>query len=125
MQWRRTAEPDVVDSGDEAERSGEDSELEGDGGVRCCRNNRHQTVGALLRGIFARIHGRRGTSCDDVDELPASSKSTETGVQHLQLRLKIWADLAELGIDEVGRRRRRCRIKGPERVAHAHVAYMP
>lgn len=36
MQWRRVVEPDVIDSGDEAERSGEDSELEGDGGLRCC-----------------------------------------------------------------------------------------
>eukprot|EP00752_Nemacystus_decipiens_P008508 g7598.t1 len=43
MQWRRTPEPDVADSGDEAERSGEDSELEGDGGMRCCRSNRQQT----------------------------------------------------------------------------------
>ncbi len=42
-QWLRAVEPDVVDSGDEAERSGEDSALEGDGGVRCCHNS--QTVG--------------------------------------------------------------------------------
>lgn len=39
MQWRRVMEPDRVDSGDEAQRSGEDSELEGDGGVRCCNVN--------------------------------------------------------------------------------------
>lgn len=36
MQWRRMTEPDALDSGDEAQRSGEDSELEGDGGLRCC-----------------------------------------------------------------------------------------
>lgn len=37
MQWRRIVEQDTIDSGDEAERSGEDSELEGDGGLRCCQ----------------------------------------------------------------------------------------
>ncbi|CAN0220605.1 unnamed protein product, partial [Laminaria digitata] len=37
MQWSRVVEPDVIDSGDEAQRSGEDSELEGDGGLRCCQ----------------------------------------------------------------------------------------
>lgn len=36
MQWRRVPEPDLIDSGDEAQRSGEDSELEGDGGLHCC-----------------------------------------------------------------------------------------
>lgn len=56
MQWRRVVEPDVIDSGDEAERSGEDSELEGDGGLRCCLprtqsskgdNNNDSTDGGL------------------------------------------------------------------------------
>lgn len=52
MQWRRIVEPDVIDSGDEAERSGEDSELEGDGGVRCCHHKRQHTVsGALLMDV--------------------------------------------------------------------------
>lgn len=36
MQWRKINEPDIIDSGDEAQRSGEDSELEADGGIRCC-----------------------------------------------------------------------------------------
>lgn len=36
LQWRKIVEVDVLDSGDEAQRSGEDSELEGDGGLRCC-----------------------------------------------------------------------------------------
>lgn len=36
MQWRKVTEPDVLDSGDEAQRSGDDSELEADGGLRCC-----------------------------------------------------------------------------------------
>lgn len=46
MQWRRIVEPDAIDSGDEAQRSGEDSELEGDGGLRCCTRRKHpqQTV---------------------------------------------------------------------------------
>lgn len=52
MQWRRAPEPDAVDSGDEAERSGEDSELEGDGGVRCCRHDRQQTVGRRFASVF-------------------------------------------------------------------------
>lgn len=52
MQWRRIVEPDVIDSGDEAERSGEDSELEGDGGVRCCHHKRQNTVGRRSRLRF-------------------------------------------------------------------------
>ncbi|CBJ26175.1 conserved unknown protein [Ectocarpus siliculosus] len=40
MQWRMIAEPDAIDSGDEAQRSGEDSELEGDGGLRCCSSRK-------------------------------------------------------------------------------------
>lgn len=57
MQWRRITEPDEMDSGDEAQRSGEDSELEGDGGVRCCSRNggedhpRHQQD--LVRSLTA------------------------------------------------------------------------
>lgn len=77
MQWRRAAEADVVDSGDEAERSGEDSELEGDGGVRCCRNNRHQTVGAF---VCRACKGQCG--CDEVLTTPfLPGRWTDIGVQ--------------------------------------------
>lgn len=48
MQWRRIAEPDAIDSGDEAQRSGEDSELEADGGLRCC-NSRKQPQQQTVR----------------------------------------------------------------------------
>lgn len=73
MQWRRAAEPDMVDSGDEAERSGEDSELEGDGGVRCCRTSRHQTVGAFVCGV-----PRGGAGCDSYAH-PFSGRQNRKG----------------------------------------------
>ena len=47
MQWRRISESDVVDSGDDACRSGEDSELEGDCGIHCCQGTQ-STAGSTL-----------------------------------------------------------------------------
>ncbi|CAM9372257.1 unnamed protein product [Ectocarpus sp. 4 AP-2014] len=49
MQWRRIAEPDAIDSGDEAQRSGADSELEGDGGLRCCNRRKYPQQQAVRR----------------------------------------------------------------------------
>lgn len=63
MQWRRTVEPDVIDSGDEAQRSGEDSELEGDGGLRCCQQ--------------ASSNGKNNSN--DAESTGGSSKSAEVG----------------------------------------------
>ncbi|CAB1119500.1 unnamed protein product [Ectocarpus sp. CCAP 1310/34] len=55
MQWRKIAEPDAIDSGDEAQRSGEDSELEGDGGLRCC-NSRKQPQQQTVRRLRSAMH---------------------------------------------------------------------
>ncbi|CAM9158468.1 unnamed protein product, partial [Scytosiphon promiscuus] len=59
MQWRRIVEPDRVDSGDEAQRSGEDSELEGDGGVRCCNAAGISGHSRLPQDVFSTAEIRR------------------------------------------------------------------
>lgn len=52
MQWRRIPESDVVDSGDEAHQSGEDSELEDDGGLRCCQGILLTAGSTTTRGYY-------------------------------------------------------------------------
>lgn len=85
MQWRRIPESDVVDSGDEAHRSGEDSELEDDCGLRCCqgvqlgagstttRRYNYRDKDAGDAGVEARVdeEGEGAlTSADDGEKIP-------------------------------------------------------